>query len=383
MGWFAGVTPRITRLLAEGVRTRNDYEDLLEIGRVAGVDPRPMIEMLRNSNVPIDWFGGSANKLKVPLQEHEILTEASDNPLTKAKKVSFDELTGGFLHPAVGDVTRAGVRVTDVNGTKLSEPVDLGGGARFGQAKKNKKQGSVWASKSGVISRIQNNIDELAERYPGVRQFMAHTSMSGTSGDFSTMNADVLMGLIEANGLSKTAAAAIDDMMRNGVAALNAKKRKGPPLTWDGIRDKDARGLLRKAPALRKLLMEGISPAKMQAIESMPDVGAVRHATTDPDLLLTPSMTTGLSVWEVFPGKATVRTPKTPHPSYDTHLQGKHLGELETVLPERVAWPKFDAEFGNMRRDQREYTFGRKMIPQPMDGPWRDGVEAYRKRGRS
>jgi hypothetical protein len=47
-----------------------------------------------------------------------------------------------------------------------------------------------------------------------------------------------------------------------------------------------------------------------------------------------------------------------------------------------VAWPKFTEKFGNMRRDKREYTFGRKMIPQPLDGPWRDGVEAYLKRGR-
>lgn len=380
---MALLNSRITALLKNGIKTKGNMEELLEISRNAGVDPRGITNMLRSHGAPIDWFGGSTNKLKVPLHEHEILVEASDNPLTEAKKVSFDELTGGFWHPAVGDVTRAGVRVTDVNGTKLSEPVDLGGGGRFGQAEKNIEQDSVWASKLGVITRIQNNINELAEKYPGVRQFMPHVSMSGTSGDFSTMNADVLMGLIEANGLSKAAAAAIDDMMQGGVAALNAKKRKGPPLKWDSIRDKGARGLLRKAPALRKLLMEGLSPAKMQAIETMPDIGAVRHATTDPDLLLTPSMTTGLSVWEVFPGKATVRTPKTPHPSYDTHLQGKHLGELETLLPERVAWPKFDEEFGGMRRDQREYTFGRKMMPQPLDGPWREGVEAHLKKGRS
>jgi len=372
----------ISLLTSGGVRTKGHLNDVLELGRTSGVDPRKIGDMLRNHGVPINWSPVSTIKMRVPLNEHELVVTPSGNPLGKAGKVSLDDLHGGIIIPAIGDRTRAGVTLHEVNGTKLSQPVDLEGGARFSQAKKNKKQGSVWASGESVTSRIQNKINDLAERYPGVRQYLMHTSMAGTSSDFATMNADVLMGLIEANGLSKAAASAIDDMMQNGVAALNAKKLKGPPVKWDGIRDKDARGLLRNSSQLRKLLMEGLSPADMQSIESMPDIGAIRHATTDPDLVMTPNMTTGLSVSEVTPGAAINSSPDVPHLSYDTHLKGKYLGELKTLLPGHVAYPDFEEIYGLYSPSNKEYTFRLNMPHQRMDDQWREGVEAFLKRGR-
>jgi len=365
---MALLNSRITALLKNGIKTKNDMDELLEISRNAGVDPRGLTNMLRSHGSPINWSPVSTTKLRVPLNEHELLVTPSNNPLGKTGKVSLDDLHGGIIIPAIGDRTRAGVTLREINGTKLSQPVDLEGGARFSQAQKNKKQKSVWASGSDVTTRIQNTIDRLAEQYPGVRQYLMHTSMGGSSSDFATMNSDVLMGLIEANGLSKAAAAAIDDKMLQ----LGGGK-------WVGINDKGTRGLLRSSSALRKLLMEELSPAEMQKIESMPDIGAIRHATTDPDLVMTPNMTTGLSVSEVFPGRATNATPKTPHLSYDTHLRGKYMGELETLLPGHVAYPDFEAIYGNYLPAHKEYTFRLNMPHQQMDDQWRDGVEAWLK----
>jgi len=368
---MALLNSRITALLKNGIKTKNDMDELLEISRNAGVDPRGLTNMLRSHGSPINWSPVSTTKLRVPLNEHELLVTPSNNPLGKTGKVSLDDLHGGIIIPAIGDRTRAGVTLSEINGIKLSEPVDLEGGARFSQAKKNKKQKSVWASGENVTKRIQNNIDALAEQYPGVKQYLLHTSMAGTSSDFATMNADVLMGLVEANGLTKKAAAAID-----------AKMKKGSKGKWVGINDPNTRGLLRNSSQLRKLLMEELAPADMQSIESMPDIGAIRHATTDPDLVMTPNMTTGLSVSEVIPGAAINSFPDVPHLSYDTHLKGKYLGELETLLPGHVAYPDFEAIYGNYLPAHKEYTFRLNMPTQRMDDQWRDGVEAYLKRGR-
>jgi len=361
----------ISLLTSGGVRTKGHLNDVLELGRSSGVDPRKIGDMLRTHGVPINWSPVSTTKLRVPLNEQDVVVTASDNPLAKAKKISLDDLHGGIIIPAIGDRTRAGVTLSEINGIKLSEPVDLEGGARFSQAKKNKKQKSVWASGENVTKRIQNNIDALAEQYPGVKQYLLHTSMAGTSSDFATMNADVLMGLVEANGLTKKAAAAID-----------AKMKKASKGKWVGINDPNTRGLLRNSSQLRKLLMEELAPADMQSIESMPDIGSIRHATTDPDLVMTPNMTTGLSVSEVIPGAAINSSPDVPHLSYDTHLKGKYLGELETLLPGQVAYPDFEAIYGHYPQSNKEYTFRLNMPTQRMDDQWRDGVEAYLKRRR-
>ena len=258
-----------------------------------------------------------------------------------------------------------------VNGVKLPWDVEAQGGARFPQALENQKQDSVWASKQNVITAYQNKVDALAKKYPGVRQFGAYWTMGGTSGDFNAMTADTLLGLLKNGKLTKKAVKELDASM------LSSTKGK-----WTGLGSDEVRGVLRNSSQMRKLLINYVDDGPRQKIEGMPDIGAVRHATMDPDLIMAPNGMTGLSISELFPGAKANRAPTVPHDSYDTHMRGKYLGELKTLLPGRVAFPDFYKAYDHLPPANRDYTFRLNWPAQLMDDKWRDGVEAWMKQRR-
>lgn len=359
-------------LLAKGgVKTKADLRVLQDVANQFGVDPRNIVDMFKRQGSTINWAPASTVKLRVPLTEHEFGIAPSANPLGDARKIELDELQGGILIPFPGDRAGTGFDLKSVNDETLPWDVEMQGGARFPQAVENQKQGSVWASQDGAATIYQNKVDALAKKYPGVKQYGIYWTMGGTSGDYNVMTADTLLGMLQQSKLTKKTVKEMD-------AALK-KKSKGK---WTGINDEKARGLLRTSGDLRKLLIDLVDGAEMQGVKGMPDIGAIRHATMDPSVVMAPNGTTGLSVSELIPGATTNLSPDVAHNTYNSHLRGKYLGELRTQLPSAAAFPDFEAQYGHYPSSNKEYTLRRQLPSQLMDDKWRDNVEALLKQRR-
>ena len=78
-------------------------------------------------------------------------------------------------------------------------------------------------------------------------------------------------------------------------------------------------------------------------IEGVPDVVAARYAVTEPQLLNTPTSSSGLTMT-----KFTGETSKSTHPDYPRHLEGEGSFGLGQMLPREVMFPDMIKQFDKM-----------------------------------
>ena len=320
-----------------------------------------------------EWFPGATKKLSVPVSELDagrVLVPRSGNYEARVRKIPWERLQGGTVFPLIGDRTATGT-LKEVGGIKLPDPVDLQGG-------KNYMRGAdegAWASEAGALKSLTSRIPDYEKPY-GV--FMP---MAGTGSDFAHMTTNVLHQLWSPK-----------DMTKKGISAVNKKLKTG----------KGVDGKFPDAPSidtpefmieiefnspLRKAYVQALDDAKLRE-QGGPDMGVIRHAVTDPDLMHVrpPSVDNlyeqmmGFAATDLSP---TAKTRPSTHRTYDTDLEaGKkgYLGALPLV-PRGVLM----RDWTRMRRgetpdpygDPRSIFTGPARAPQPMDQETIDAIEGY------
>tara|TARA_R110002096_G_scaffold434928_1_gene658797 strand:+ start:43 stop:1116 length:1074 start_codon:yes stop_codon:yes gene_type:complete len=244
--------------------------------------------------------------------------------LIPEQTIDISELQGRTLTPAYGDRTYAGKTLDEIAGVKLDQPVEMQGGNEFMRLNDE----GLWASEQAAMNTKAKAMGKMDD------PLMAYTAMSGQSGDFSKMMSDATMGMIEQSKITKKAAKSYDDLI---------KKNVDPD--WIGILNPKARKYINNMSGSdRRLLWQEMDKDSFKK-QGFPDLGVIRTAITDPELLTTPSFTTGRSIGALD----SIITQPSTHQTYNTEVVGKYLGGLPKDVPGELIWRDFFEEMAKRK----------------------------------
>lgn len=255
------------------------------------------------------------------------------NPTTARPDVVIapERLQGSEIVPILGDRTRSGGDLMQVNGYKFDQPVALQGGPTFGRDNPD----AAWAATFVPAKQFQGRVDRIGEE-TGRPVMGAHVSMAERSGDFSHMNAGAVAQMLPHTKLTKAAQQIFDQEIRNkGVA------------DWPGVGSEKLPEYLAQADKgeVRKTFMKMVDTSRYQKL-GFPSAAEARVATTDPALLNAPTGAAGRAIVQLEPG-----TDIRPgaHGTYTHDIPGRYVGGLSDVVPHDVMFPKMSAQLEQYR----------------------------------
>jgi len=266
--------------------------------------------------------GISAVKLPKPINEYSsVHTPRAE---MENKVVSAEALKGKRLYPTISDTTVPNTYLEQIENYKLPERVKMSGGGRFADVIENKPD--VWMSQPGPMKGLANRVDEISAR-TGNETLVAPTALSGTGGDYSHHVWSPLVDVFKnTKGISKAARSDFDAIMREAdpnFPGVNAKRD-----TLQNYFQAAARGP-------RTTFSQAMDTRRFQDL-GFPDVAAVRHAATDPELLHAPMGSSGYSIFGVDP--KSVR-PVAGHGTYSHGIAGENVGSLGVIAPPDIMFP--------------------------------------------
>ncbi|MBR1032129.1 hypothetical protein [Bradyrhizobium liaoningense] len=340
-------------------------------GAFAGV-PRAAGETVLGAGAvrdPAMWRGLSEVKLRKPLAEME---RTIVNPRASTERViSPEQLQGNVLLPALGDRAAIGGQVSRIGDVPISNPVDLQGGHGFMSA----EGPHAWASEKGRMTTMANRVRRLQDEYGNV--YAPYTAMGERAVDFSHHMSDALSEMLKHAPVTGKGAAEFDALMR-------APRGKDFPAaeSWPGVTSPDLRDYLINAPGvIRAKFAKEMDKARF-AKEGFPDVAEARFAVTDPRLLNTPSMASGLSISRLDPV-----TSASPHRTYSTGIHGDYVGGFGQSIPKEVMFPDIAAAYAEQGYKPQQFNYllerGTAPVYQETNQRWLDTVMDYINRGRA
>ena len=265
--------------------------------------------------------------------------------LAPRTNVDWEKLEGGVAVPALWDRTIGGYTLESFGPHVLTNPKKLQGGTayqRWGHLQPDQPAG---ASGSDVISRyIKRTQDAAKEGQP----FLITSAMGNEGGDFSSMMYAPIIDVFRQNRgkIDNKLVAELDNGIRNKLFN-DSKKIMGEDRArayadkWPGMDNPDLDTMLAKmAGPYRSTMAKVMDKAKYRKGD-MPDISALRFATTEPDLLHAPSLSTGYSVAKLDPRGIAI---PSGHNDYDTAIRGLgYLGGAKTHIPWDMFWRDFAA----------------------------------------
>jgi hypothetical protein len=305
-----------------GLLTQDDLDAATPFARASGFDA-PRAGGGRSKDPALFNRYSKKKQTGVPPSDWSVSGRRMESKVDTPREVSSEDLQKlGYtdLFGFVADGTMANTVVDQINGVNLPRPVMQQGGHEFG----DNKNALAFMSDGGAMTTKANVWDKLVDA--GGRPAVTPMTMGPAGGDFSmhqTMNlVQMIQGML----------GDIDpDFVPLAGAAKNNKR-----LLPEGM------GLL--SPELteyvaglnggqRATLMKSLdtSPA-LQA--GVPSVGAVRWASTDPNLLDVPSLSSGYRVFE--PKTKDFFTLPGNHASYDTAVD--RVGDNMTMGNDLRPW---------------------------------------------
>lgn len=255
------------------------------------------------------------------------------DPVKTDWEAIYKKYKGGHMLNLGGDRSRLG-RLTHINGVKLAWPVDLHAGPDY-MREPNKE--AVWANAAGTSTGMINEIKRLSEEGPVVGSYVP---MGPQTVDSAFHTIDTILSHIAANPPDKKAAEEFDNDVRSAAyvggkkpadlkyRAAEAEKMQG----WPGISDPwEAREWLRKnniSGGTRSLIVKHLDKAKWPKA-GFPNVGVIRAAITNPDLISTPGNMMGYRLAELKPERATPTA--FTHNTYPGAIKGSYIGDVPLV----------------------------------------------------
>jgi len=257
--------------------------------------------------------------------------------------VNVEQLQGGVLVPIPGDRTLTGVDIKSVAGVPLSSPSTMYGGPRYGQKKLQEGAEDFWASNVSAAKGAQNRVKLAGEK--GEPVYGMYVSMAPESGQFALHNADALIKQLDAMNPSKKQVREFDKLMRN----------RFPDFV--GLKDPDLMTQLRSDSEMRKFLVDRMEKPTISTALDLPSGLATRHAITEPALRDTPTGLTGYSVGQMRPDVDLAYGQYYLHPTYDTKIPGRFMGEADIQLPWEYYFPDVAKRIAESPK-HAEHAFG-------------------------
>ena len=285
----------------------------------AGIDPRL-------------WSRLSSVKLRKPLDEMQHTYTGLTHPTPRI--IQPEQLlneTGLFVP---WDISRTGGAVTHIDGNALARAVALHGGPGFPQA----NPGLAGASEHAISSRLDNEAAKITER-TGKPPLIIPFTMGGSGVDASSHVASPLSQMVRVAPVAKVDMEEFNATMRAAVEEME-KKKKNPALrkVWKDTTEPDFEDYIDNMQGGMKVksLMAKVMEQKKWQDKGFPNVAAVRHAVSEPNLIDLPTDTAGMTVSRYTPGKGLI---DTSHPDYPKGVAGEHMGQLATLAPFNVFAP--------------------------------------------
>lgn len=310
-------------------------------------------------------IGGGIKLSRPPSQMSATTVDNPAQPLVARLSVSPEQMQGGVAIPLLGDRAAAGKILTHVDGRPLKSPVVLEGGPDYMRAHASTEPGQsgVWASDTGIISRMANLARKNSE--DGKDVFGVYTAMSPTGVDFNTMLTDTLLGQLKPRSLDRVL-----------VEQFNNEVWKQSPEFVGLLSPKLSSQLV--APGAGELRKNFVGRMSLEDFRKggFPDVASARKAITEPELLDVPLGTTGYAIAKIDPAGRMTKSPNMAHKTYNTQLAGDYFGGLDQQVPYDVMFPNFFAQRraagASPSSDYRSFSMNN--VAQPLDQQWLDGV---------
>jgi len=248
-------------------------------------------------------------------------TVESRGTLDNVPRVSLSSLEGTPFVTTMSDRTRAGGLLTDINGVRLDDPVNLQGGQDF----MFENPGMVWASAPTVVKQMM-----LLAKEQGVDPLYLPYRMAPTGGDFAKKTGETMIKYASAN-MTPQNKKALDKAIKEYVTVGTVKngKRKGHGKSikgWKGIDSPESIEVWRNTPdSVRKELMNKVFDVKFRDRGGL-SIGEARLAVSDPTQV--GARDAGVqNVGRIWTKDDIVQ--ESGHPSYPAGLPGEGIGRLD------------------------------------------------------
>ena len=260
-------------------------------------------------------------RVRLPTFVEDVPFERTESGLAvPEKKLKMEELEGRVLTPAYGDRTASDATLTSVGGTQLATPVKLEGGHGF-----MREGEGLWASEFPAMKSKASAMEKMDD------PLMVYTAMAGQAGDFSKMMSETTLDIIKQSNINKKSAKIYDDLIKEKLKLKN----------WPGILSENIDEYVDKLPGtIRRELWQQMDKKAFQDL-GFPNMGVIRTAISDAQLLTVPSFATGRSIGQ--PTSYVLR--RSTHKTYDTEIPGEYKGSLPVDVPGELIFRDF---FTNM-----------------------------------
>ena len=264
---------------------------------------------------------GLEKKLRKPFGEFSREVVDDRVGLQPHREVTPEDMFGFTLIPAVGDRTDIAKWLLSVGGRPLASPIELEGGHGF------MRQGpqSIWASDLGVVTGLNNKVNQVLEA--GGNPLLTFAPGSHKMTNFSVNMADATLEQMAGN-VSKTAKTKFDRELR-----------KIRP-EWKGVDDPESTQALRNNGELRHAFMQ-VAQKDDYKNRGFPDAAETRFALTAPDLMNVPLLHGAQTMSR--PTGQNVVNPFKEHTTYNTQMGGDYFGGIAQGIPSEVLFPDFYA----------------------------------------
>ena len=266
-------------------------------------------------------------RVRLPTFVEDVPFEKTETGLAVPEKtLKIEELEGRVLTPAYGDRTASDATLKKVGETELETPVKLEGGHGF-----MREGEGLWASEFPAMKSKARAMEKMDD------PLMVYTAMAGQAGDFSKMMSDTTLQIIKQSDISKKAAKQYDNLVKK---TLKLKD-------WPGILSENIDEYVDNMPGTkRRELWQQMDKKAFQDL-GFPNMGVIRTAISDAELLAVPSFAAGRSIGQ--PTSLELR-PST-HGTYGTEIIGDYKGSLDFDVPGEIIFRDF---FTNMAQRLKE-----------------------------
>lgn len=310
----------------------SDYFDAPRVGGGRAKDPAlftPFSQNVKQKTAPYDW---------------EVETNLVDAGYTAPTLISPSDLQGTDMYFLAGDRTAGGREVTRVGQLQLKRPVRLEAGGEYMDTQ------DVWASHSGVMKPKQNVFSNPANEGRDIR--VGFSPMGERSGDFAKHQGQLYAEMLYSSQMPKKTTKQVNaelksivgDFRQKTLAKKNKQREKEglKPLnrvTLSDIPSVDSPDFIdwfdtQSPEQVRKPFLQRMDKSDMKQLEGLPDVGEMRFAATNPDLVQSPSFSSGyrFATPDISRGLLSA-----DHPSYDTKIS-KMPGTGSQTFGADVPW---------------------------------------------
>ena len=317
----------------------------------------------------LDPYGFQAVQLDKPFDEIGVDVLPTEM-LPPRQTIDIADLEGKVAFPLVGDRSALGGLVQRVDGIDLARPVYREGGPDFMFGPASQKDGSVWASAKGKVTKLANRTRRLQDEFDA-DVVGAYFPQAPHGVDFATFTANTLAGMLPGVRIKPGGKGAFNRDMRN-------VDRSFPGVGSDRLQD----WIDSTTPDNRKAFVKMMEVQKHR-YAGFPQPGAARKAVTDPALYGVNVGDTGFAFAQMTDDVIPASQVAVPHSTYDTQLKGEYLGGLNSLVPQELFYRDHVASKLAAGKDPGNfYGYERGLPAQKIDAELVDTISAFLERKR-